>query len=251
MIDRARVLLLAVVACVTWPCASAADPSSTDIGITVNPTFGVHEDYNDYIHVPPVPAPFIEASHRFDRFELYAFGLPPTVAIPYSDAIQHQTSLRITILDGTLRIFDNDRRFAVGIGETIYNQDTHYAVADLYPNTDEEQYSRVLGMHVELFSRLPFRHGVLETSLRYTPTMLGTQVSAYGSSPTLTRYDPEHGNQVDGEIRYVHPAGDRREAVLGLRYVNFTAGYTTPGRPLSDRNAGILPSFGYLWKVGR
>lgn len=251
MIDRARLCLLVVLACVTLPLGVAADPSSTDVGITVNPTFGVHEDYNDYVHVPPVPAPFIEAAHRFDRFELTAFGLPPTVAIPYSDSIQHQTALRITILDGTLRVFDNRRRFAVGIGETIYNQTTHYAVADLDANTGEQQYSRVVGMHLELFSRLPFRHGFLETSLRYAPRMYGTQVSTYEISPTLTRYDPERAEQIDGEIRYVHPVGDHREAVLGLRYVNYTASYVAPGLPLSDRNAGFLPSFGYLWKVGR
>ena len=74
------------------------------------------------------------------------------------NAIQGQTWLRITILDApTLRVFDPSNRFAVGVGETIYNQTTHYATADFYANTGEQQYSRVTGAHFELFARLPFR----------------------------------------------------------------------------------------------
>jgi hypothetical protein len=38
-------------------------------------------------------------------------------------------------------------------------------------------------------------------------------------------------------------------ALLGVRYVNFTAAYDVPGKPLSDRNAALLPSIGYLWKL--
>jgi hypothetical protein len=36
-----------------------------------------------------------------------------------------------------------------------------------------------------------------------------------------------------------------------VRYVNFTAAYDVPLKPLSDRNAGLLPTFGYRWKIGR
>ena len=233
------------------PLAAAADPAATTLGITVNPSFGVHESFNDTVHVPPVPAPLIEFSHRFDRFELAAFGLPPTVAIPYDDPIQSRTWLRITILDLTLRAYDPTGRFAIGVGETIYNQTTHYAVADFHPDTGEQQYSRVLGSHVEVLARLPFRAGTLETSVRYAPTMLGTQVSTYESSAAFTRYDPERGQQIDASLRYIRRIDAHRDAILGVRYVNFTAGYDVPLRPLSDRNAGILPSFGYRWHIGR
>ena len=235
------------------PLAAAADPSSTTIGVTLNPAFGVHESFNDSVRVPPVPTPFFEFSHRFDHFEIAAFGLPPTAAIPYNDAIQSQTWLRLTILDMTLRAFDSSGRFGVGIGETIYNQTTHYAIADyplLHPGTGEQQYSRVLGMHVEVLARLKFRAGILETSLRYVPTMLGTQVSTYENAPAATRYDPERGQQVDGSIRYIRRIDKHRDVILGVRYVNYTAGYDVPLRPLSDRNAGVLPSFGYRWHIG-
>jgi hypothetical protein len=245
---------IAAFALAVLPLVALADPSSTTLGITLNPSFGVHESFNDTVRVPPVPTPLLEFSHHFDRFEIAGFGLPPTVAIPYTDPIQSQTALRITILDLTLRVLDNSGRYGVGFGETIYNQTTHYAVADfplLHPNTGEQQYSRVLGAHVELLARLPFRAGMLETSLRYVPTMLGTQVSTYESSAAFTRYDPERGQQIDGSIRYIHRIDAHRDAILGVRYVNYTARYDIPSRPLSDRNAGILPSFGYRWHIGR
>ena len=240
----------ALSALAAFPPAVLADPPSATVGITVNPSFGVHESFNDTVRVPPVPAPIVEFGAHFNHFEIAGMALPPTVAIPYRDAIQGQTWLRITILDATFRAFEPSNRFAIGVGETIYNQTTHYAAADFYANTGEQQYSRVVGAHFELFARLPFRAGTLETSLRYAPTMLGTQVSTYESSAALTRYDPERGQQIDGEVRYIHRIGRHTDAILGVRYVNFTAGYDVPLRPLSDRNAGVLPSFGYRWHLG-
>lgn len=250
---KARVCVVAAIIAalpLLAPHAVRADPLDLRLGLTVDPTIGVHESFNDTIHVPPIPAPLAELSARSGRTELAAFGLPPTVAIPYTDRIQSQTALRLTILDTTLRYYLSDR-VAVGIGETIYNQTTHYAIADYYPNTGERQYSRVIGTHLELLEISPLRHGRLETSLRYAPTMLGTQVSTYESSGALTRYNPERGQQVDADVRYVRPLDERRDVILGIRYVNYTTGYVQPGHPLADRNAGVLPSFGYRWKVGR
>ena len=246
-----RLLPIVAFAVAAVAAPAVADPAVTTVGLTLNPGIAVHESYNDTVHVPPIPVPLIEFSHRFGPFELAAFGLPPTVAVPYSDAIQGRTALRITILDATLRAFVPGGRFAVGIGETLYNQTTHYAVADFYPSTSERQYSRVVGGHYELLAHLPYRAGFVETAVRYAPAMLGTQVSTYDGSPALSRFDPERGQQIDATVRYIHHIDARREAILGVRYVNFTAAYDVPRKPLSDRNAGILPTFGYRWTLGR
>jgi hypothetical protein len=131
----------------------------------------------------------------------------------------------------------------------VYNQTTHYARADAFAVTGgERQYSRIAGAHYEVAVRVPFRAGTLETSLRYAPVLLGTQVSTYEDG-TPSRFDPERGQQIDGSVRYVHHIGRHVDAVLGVRYVNFTAAYDVPSRPLSDRNAALLPSFGYLWRL--
>lgn len=228
--------------------AARAD-SSGDLGLTLNPILGgIHDSYDDMVHLPPIPVPLIEGNYRIDGVELTAYGLPPTIPIPYSDAIQGSVALRLSILDGTLRWWAPGRLFGVGVGETVYNQTTHYATADSFaPGGDERQYSRIAGAHYEVVVRVPFRAGAVETSLRYAPVLLGTQVSTYSEAPS--RFDPERGEQIDGSVRYVHHVGAHMDAVLGVRYVNFTAAYDRPSHPLSDRNAAVLPSFGYLWRL--
>jgi hypothetical protein len=227
-----------------------ADPSSTTIGLTLDPIVGgVHDSFNDTIHLPPIPVPLLEASHRFSNFEILGYGLPALVAIPYTNAVQGSVALRLSIFDATFRVWDPSGRFAVGVGETIYNQTTHYATADVFAASGgERQYSRIAGAHYEVAVRFPFRAGSLETSLRYAPVLLGTQVSTYEDG-TASRFDPERGEQIDGNVRYVHHIGKHMDAVLGVRYVNFTAAYDIPSRPLSDRNAALLPAFGYLWRL--
>jgi hypothetical protein len=247
---------------IIWLCALAlalaafaiapalADPSSATLGMTLDPIIGgVHDSFNDMIHLPPIPVPLVEGGYRFSNFEIVGFGLPPTVAIPYSNAIQGSVALRLTILDGTFRIWNPSGRFGIGVGETIYNQTTHYATADSFATSGgERQYSRIAGAHYEVVVRFPFRTGSLETSVRYAPVLLGTQVSTYEDG-TPSRFDPERGQQIDANVRYVHRIGKHMDAVLGLRYVNFTAAYDVPSRPLSDRNAALLPAFGYLWRL--
>ena len=249
MIRRVRALACAVglLACAA---PAFADPSSTTIGVTLNPIVGgYHESFNDKVQLPPIPVPLFEASHRFSYFELLAYGLPPTAAIPYNDAIQSQTALRLTILDTTFRVWDPHGRFAIGAGETIYNQTTHYAIG-FGVGVPERQYSRVVGAHYEIVARMPFRAGTIETSLRYAPVLLGTQVTTYDNGmPSL--FSPERGNQVDGDVRYTHRFGKHTEAILSVRYLNYTAAYDVPLKPLSDRNAAVLPSIGYRWYFGR
>jgi hypothetical protein len=229
--------------------APALADSSGDLGLTLNPILGgIHDSYNDQIHLPAIPVPLLEGDYRIDNIELTGYGLPPTIPIPYTDAIQGSVALRLSILDATLRLWAPGRFVGVGVGETVYNQTTHYATADsLAPGGDERQYSRIAGAHYEVVVRTPFRAGELETSLRYAPVLLGTQVSTYSEAPT--RFDPERGEQIDGSVQYLHHIGPHMDAVLGVRYVNFTAAYDIPSRPLSDRNAAVLPSFGYLWRL--
>jgi hypothetical protein len=241
-------LALALLAFAAAP--AIADPPSGTIGLTLDPILGgIHDSFNDMIHLPPIPVPLVEGSFRVANLELVGYGLPPTVAIPYTDAIQGSVALRLSILDTTLRVWDPSGHFGIGAGETIYNQTTHYAVA-LAPATSggQRQYSRIAGAHYEIVTRFPIRAGTLETSLRYAPVLLGTQVTTYEDG-TPSQFAPERGQQIDGNIRYVHHVGPHMDAVLGVRYVNFTAAYDTPSHPLSDRNAAVLPAFGYLWRL--
>jgi hypothetical protein len=227
-----------------------ADPPSGAIGLTLNPVVGgFHESFDDIVHLPPIPVPLIEGNYRVSNVEIAGYGLPPTVAIPYTDAIQGSTALRLSILDATFRVWEPSNHFAVGVGETVYNQTTHYATADIFvTGGGERQYSRIAGAHYEVAMHMPFRSGRFEASVRYAPVLLGTQVSTYDDGAP-SRFDPERAEQIDTDVRYVHRAGAHTDAVLGVRYVNFTAAYDVPGKPLSDRNCALLPSFGYLWRL--
>jgi hypothetical protein len=231
----------------------ADDSAGAGLGVTLDPILGgIHDSFDDQIHLPPIPIPLLEGEAHFKNFEVVGYGLPPTVAIPYNDSIQGQVALRLTILDATLRVWNPSGRFGIGVGETIYNQTTHYATSDAFdlfgPGGGERQYSRIAGAHYEVVVRLPFRAGTLETSLRYAPVLLGTQVPTYDDG-SPSRFDPERGQQIDTNIRYVHHVGPHMDAILSVRYVNFTAAYDVPGHPLSDRNAAVLPAFGYLWHL--
>lgn len=236
--------------------ASSAAPAladaGADLGLSLNPIVnGYHESFNDIIHLPMIPVPLIEGDAHLDNVELTAYGLPPTVAIPYQDAIQGQTALRLTLLDATLRVWEPSHHLAIGAGEMVYNQTTHYASADggnLSGTGGERQYSRIAGAHYELAGRIPLFAGSLEASLRYAPVLYGTQVTTYDDN-SPSRFDPEKAEQIDGMLRYTRPAGRHGTLAIGVRYVNFTAAYNVPGHPLSDRNAALLPSVGYFWHL--
>ncbi len=247
---RSLVYALALALGLTVP-AIADNAFETSGGVTLNvPVGGVHESFNDTVHVPPIPVPLFELNQRLGTFEIAAYGLPPTVTVPYSDAVQGNTGLRLTVLDASFRVWGPFHVIAIEAGETLYNQTTHYQTADfLHLGTDERQYSRIAGGHYGIVLRLPFRAGFVETEVRYAPVLLGTQVTTYGDN-SLSKFDPERAKQVDANVRYIRSIGRGRQVILGARYLNFTAVYDVPGRPLSDRNAALLPSFGYRFTTG-
>jgi hypothetical protein len=248
----ARLGALLVIAFAVAAAPAAADTFGGAIGITLNPILGgIHDSYNDTIHLPPIPVPLLEGNVHFSNLELTAYGLPPTIPIPYTDAIQGSVALRLSILNATLRVWDPTGHFAIGAGELVYNQSTNYARADgnaLTGTGAETQYSRIAGAHYEVAARLPILADRLEVELDYAPVLLGTQVSTYtDGSPTL--YNPERGEQIETNVQFTHHVGRHTDMIFGVRYVNFTAAYDVPSKPLSDRNAAVLPSFGYLWHL--
>lgn len=248
----ARCGALLVIAFALAAAPAAADPLDGQIGITLNPILGgIHDSYNDQIHLPPIPVPLLEGNLHYSIFELTAYGLPPTIPIPYTDAIQGSVALRLAILNATLRVWDPSGRFAIGAGELVYNQTTSYAHADGYALTGtggQTQYSRIAGAHYQAATRIPVHADRLEIYLDYAPVLLGTQVSTY-TDGSPTRLNPERGEQIETNLQFTHHVGRHTDMIFGVRYVNFTAAYDIPSKPLSDRNAAVLPSFGYLWRL--
>jgi len=226
-----------------------ADVATTDAALTLNPIFGSHQSFNDKTVPPPVPVPLLEIRHRSGPFEIIATGLPPIASASSDDAIQGHTSTRLTIFDGTVRVWDPLRRFSVGIGETLYNQGTHYADAVEVAGTGDTQFSRIAGAHYEVGYRSPYQHGSLEATIAYAPVMLGTQFTIYDNPTVMRRVDPERADQIDTAVRWVHAVSKHGEILLGVRYINYTSRYAEPNGTLADRNCGVLPVFGYRTKL--
>lgn len=249
--QAAPALIALVAALAATATGAAADQPQSDIALTLNPIFGTHQSFNDRTRPAPVPVPIFELRHSAGPFELSADGLPPIASARSKNSVQGRTSTRLTIFETTLRVFDPLRRYSFGIGETIYNQATHYADAVEIPGTGDTQFSRVVGAHYELGYRVPYARGRMEVSVRYAPVMRGTQYTMYDVATNRTRADPERADQIDVQARYVRKLTARRDLILGIRYVNYTARYDERQGTLSDRNAGVLPSVGLRWRAGR
>jgi hypothetical protein len=242
----ALVLGLLAASAFAAPGKAAADQATTDLGLTLNPVIGgIHESFDDRVHVPPVPIPLIEARERYGPYELDLEGLPPIASIRSDDAIQGHTSTTLSIFEGVLRVWDPLRRFSAGIGQTLYNQSTHYSDAVELPGTGETQFSRVTGPTYQAGYGAPYHSGRIEAVFTYAPAMLGTQYTIYDVALYRPRVDPERAEQIDTSLRFTHQVGARGEMILGLRYVNYTARYDEARGGLSDRNAGLLPVIGY------
>jgi hypothetical protein len=233
--------------------SASADQASADIGLTLNPVlYGTHESFNDRVHVPPVPIPFIEFRERYGPFELDLSGLPGVASVRSDDITQGRTSTQLSVFEGILRVWDPLHRFSAGVGQTLYNQTTHYLEAVEIPGTGERQFSRITGITYQAGYDVPYRNGRFEAVFNYAPAMVGTQYTVYDIGRYAPRVNPEKAGQIDTGVRYVHPLGRRGEAIIGLRYINYTSSYVGAGRGgLSDRNAGLLAVIGYRTRIGR
>jgi hypothetical protein len=233
-------------------CApAAADPIVFEPGISLNPIlFGSHQSFDDKTTIAPIPVPILEARIKSGPFEFEAFGLPALAAIPHSDAVEGPTSTRLSILDATLRAYDPLHRYSVGVGETLYNQETAYVDALEIPGTGEYQASRVVGGHYELGYHIGIGKGHLDAFAALAPAMRGVQLTIYDDPLDRGRYNPELADQIDLNVRWERQLGAHRSLFFGLRYINYTAHYDQPGGGLSDRNVGFLPAVGMHWQIG-
>jgi hypothetical protein len=228
-----------------------ADDTGGDVGLTLNPILGgVHQSFNDIVHIAPIPIPLVEADYHVGPFEIDAQGLPPLASVRYFDETQGHTSTRLSIFEGVARVWDPLHRYSLGIGQTLYNQSTHYANSIEIAGTGETQFSRVTGADYQLGYSVPVWSGRFEGVVNYTPGMHGTQYTIYDLGFFRPRIDPERAEQIDTAVRYRRRIAARGELVLGLRYVNYTARYAERGGGLSDRNVGLLAVAGYLVHFG-
>lgn len=123
---KKRVWALGIL-CALGLCANALADQTT-AGISLGAAHGQHREVDGTATAPFVPAPIITASHRSGRLELSLRALPPVgVAIANNDL--GMKNFNLSYGDATLRLWNRRGTFAVGLGETLYNQRTRFLLA--------------------------------------------------------------------------------------------------------------------------
>jgi len=248
---RRAFAIVAMLAAATLCAAPVrAETASSDLALTLNPIIGSHKTYSGAVTLPPVPLPIFELHHRSGPFEFLASGLPPLGAIPYGDLLQGRAATQLTILEGTARVWNATHRYSVGLGETIYNQQTRYYNDPTTGGLAERQFSRVAGLRYELGMHTATQRGAFDATFSVAPNMRGTQFTQFDIATIRPNAAPEAAVQVDSAVRFSHPLNRRSELFYGLRYINYTAHYIEVHGLLSDRNSAVLPVFGYRTRIG-
>lgn len=258
---------LAIAAFLTLVCSvpALADTVRTSVGLTIDALSGKHEIAEGRVdNISFVPIPIIELESRYRRTQVRLENIP---SVPFTHGDRNSQSTRLGVLNTSIRQFVGQNWF-VGLGETLYNQHTFYPV-DFNADGSSEQYSRVAGASVEIGRTFALPHAsTLELRLGGNPSMHGVQYSRGRSTicvpigngvvvPSCFVYRvsavAERAVQVDLGLRLMRPLW-RGDAILGIRYLNYSAHYVTGNvyygdTQLADRNVGILPLIGYRLRL--
>ena len=249
-------------------CAGAARADDRpSIGLTLNASIGTHEEASGRERVPLVPVPMIDLRIPLKRFEIEVQGIPPIGPLGYDSGIsQTSRTTRFSYLLGMLRYRIPHSRFSVGVGETLYNQETVYRQTSQFSigpggstvtdTRTEFDRSRIAGARYELGYAVSLSAKQrLTATVAVTPAMHATIYedllfeSSLGPPPLrVSETAPETGSQVDGQIYYsVHSRAV--DWLFGVRYINYIAHFESNGL-LSDRNSIVLPFVGIQIPIG-
>jgi len=220
----AALALAAVLAC----AQARAVAGETSAGLTLNATVGAHSEGRGAQSLPVVPVPVFWIEHREGKVALYLEGVPPIgpVALGGGDAT------KLSMLDGALRV-DVAPRAWLGIGETIFDQQTTYA-------NRETQSSRVVGARYEA-GAIVWQAGSRRVDLQVddSPTMRGRIVDAFPFGFSST--GGERASLVDAKATW-STTGPHRIFSAGLRWINYSAVF--PNGATADENRLLTPFVG-------
>lgn len=254
MRGRFRAITAAAILAFAAGAVCRAD-SGTAAGVSLLFVSGQHEEQNGSARASLVPAPLIEISHTSRRFEFLAEGIPPLRA-PIGDNQLGIQDIQLSYVSGVVRYWNRRRTFAVGVGETLYNQQTNYAFGS-YASVSNGQLdaSRVAGAQFEALGRIPAGGSdYVEISASVNPSLHGrmgwTNYETVQGATNTFALPPawERGSEVLLGLERVHRFG-RYEFSYGLRYLNYVARFDD-GR-LADRNTFLMPFAGISRALGR
>lgn len=251
---------LALLTALTLPCRA----SETEVGAGILVVNGTHtEQKGDRADANLIPAPLLDVRHRFGRFVFEATVIPPERA-PIGANSLGLASTQLSYLDLALR-FAVSRQTRIGLGEMLYNQESLYSYRyGLLPipgayvtGIRETDRSRIVGAELSV-------QQLLRASLKSTLTgSVAIAPRLYGSLGVSSKFDwsdgtttggkwfatPEFGSQIDVIVQNEVRANKRTTFHYGLRYLNMSMHFANGG--LADRNAFLVPFFGWSTRLGR
>lgn len=252
--------------CAFLPLPSAADPVSA--GITAVLTSGSVRETSGATAVPL-------------RFEIFAEGVPPIGPVEYGPPVAripgYWHGTKLSYANAVLR-YRLSGAFSVGIGETLYNQQTTTGSADSFVahvHTPQGNYdetiasrnthadsSRVPGMRYELLSSFSAGGFPIRASLAVTPSMhalirteIFYQQTLSGPLANRSYFDgwgyasPESASEVEAQLSSSRDFGGFTLR-YGLRYLNYIARYDG-SHALADRDTLLLPFVGVEHAIGK
>ncbi len=243
-----RVYAFALVWAMLSPVIARAD--QTTVGVQLAGAHGTHRESDGNATAALVPAPLITVSHSAQCWEVAAEGLPPVGPIPVGNNGLGMQNVRLTYADAVARYWNPSHTFAVGIGDTLYNQRTEF-VREINPTElgTEVDRSRVAGTRYELIVRKALSlNNSVEARVAVDPAMHGrfsyTQTVQNGGATVGPFSSPpswERASQVDADAHFIHRFGSYA-LLYGVRYLNYTAEYTDPFQPrFADANSLVMP----------
>lgn len=258
--NRTRVNLFTIAAALAaFFMPVAANAGQTSVGAAVVLTHGTHIESSGAMNAPLVPAPIFVVRHTEGRWEFVADALPPIGAVPVANNGLGIKNISLTYDDAFVRYWNRRRTFAVGFGETLYNQRTMSLDWQSGPNYgDEYGQSRVAGARYELTQRIPLRlNTTLEFYVAADPSMHGRIVYEREDFVNGRRYvgvaQPlwETASQIDTAVRIIRRYGPMTFS-YGIRYIDYTALLNNRFyHGFADKNAFVMPFVGIERRVGR
>ena len=258
-IARAMKCLLAILALMFAIVPLRAPASPAQLGLDVVFVNGTHHESHGDVRASGVPAPMLRLTKDSGRFEFFVEGIPPMGGIPVSGTSLGVNSVQLTYLDMAAR-YRVLPATLVGIGETIYNQQTGYTSVfhgfNFTDTTIETDRSRVVGLELGVLQTLrQTPRSIAELSVAANPYMQGTlgmkfdEMSSDGGSFHGPWVDvPESGSQIQAML--VNSVAERRTVFrYGVRYLNLTMHFTDG--TLADHNAFFIPFFGGTFAIGK
>lgn len=239
---------------VVFALARPAGAATTRIEVRALLVSGTHVENGSTSTVSLAPAPILRVTTSEKRWALFAeftssFGHTP---VSSTDSFSNgPSSIQASYLNAALRYRINAMT-AIGIGESIINQNSIYPPIGLFGESSAEA-SRLVGMRYEIRSKIYSTiHSRWHVDLAVNPHL----------SANLTQYEPTNDADGDEGVRFSNPeVGSQVDAALsnrvrnrrysltyGIRYINLSMFF--PYHRLADRDAVVIPFIGIARSFG-